>query len=389
MFGSRLGDQLLLFVVPLVVFQTTGSVSLSGLAFAAETLPRVLFFPVCGVLADRFSPEKLIRISQAGRAVVCALGLAGQYYYDSLYWIISIAALCGLLTTQGFMAREVMLPQIFKKLAFTKVQSYAQTVDQACIVLGPFIAAALFNWFGWQIVVVVSGALFVSADIMIHLWRRLNDIVLTRAGTSDVHWSEPYRKAFGHLLYLPGLKKVIALTALVNLIFGVTLATSASMVTGLYEQSEDFYALLQSVGAICTFVVLLLTGLSRFKLSTIGILAFGGVALGGVITGITSNYWIYLTGYCFVLGFDSMFNVYIRSVRQKIIPPEDYGKTTGVAILFNNITMPISGLLVGLVAAVEYTGFLILGLTAFTLVSGVVISLMPSSSDRKEALQKL
>lgn len=80
MFGSRLGDQLLLFVVPLVVFQTTGSVSLSGLAFAAETLPRILCFPVCGILADRFSPVTLVRISQAGRSLVCAIGLLGQYF---------------------------------------------------------------------------------------------------------------------------------------------------------------------------------------------------------------------------------------------------------------------------------------------------------------------
>ncbi len=84
MFGSRLGDQLLLFVVPLVVFQTTGSVALSGLAYAAETLPRMLSSPISGILADRFSPVTLIRISQAGRSLVCAFGLLGQYFMPHL-----------------------------------------------------------------------------------------------------------------------------------------------------------------------------------------------------------------------------------------------------------------------------------------------------------------
>ncbi|KZL25498.1 MFS transporter [Pseudovibrio sp. Ad37] len=384
MFGSRLGDQLLLFVVPLIVFQTTGSVSLSGLAFAAETLPRILCFPVCGIMADRFSPVTLIRISQAGRSLVCALGLVGQYFMPHVGWIVTIAALSGVLTTQGFMAREVMLPQIFKDVTFTKVQSYAQSVDQICIVLGPVIAAALFNVFGWEIVVVMSGALFVSADALISIWRRLSDVELKEAKPLDGHWTKPLRIALNHLFYLPGLKRIVALTALVNLVFGVTLATFASMVTGLYEQSEEFYALLQSVGAIATFAVLLITGASRLKLTHIGIISYSGLVVGGVITGFTSNYWIYLLGYCVILGFDSMFNVYIRSARQKIIPPDDYGKTVGVIILFNNFTLPLSGLFVGFVTSVEYTGWLVLALTAFIACAGLALSLVGGSVQQAE-----
>lgn len=283
------------------------------------------------------------------------------------------------------MAREVMLPQIFKDVAFTKVQSYAQSVDQICVVLGPVIAAALFNLFGWEIVVVMSGALFVSADALISIWRRLSDVELKEAKPLDGHWTKPFRTALNHLFYLPGLKRIVALTALVNLVFGVTLATSASMVTGLYEQSEEYYALLQSVGAIATFAVLLITGASRLKLTHIGIISYSGLVIGGIITGFTSNYWIYLLGYCVILGFDSMFNVYIRSARQKIIPPEDYGKTVGVIILFNNFTLPLSGLLVGLVTSVEYTGWLILALTAFIACTGLALSLVGGSAQPAEA----
>ncbi|MTH98833.1 MFS transporter [Roseibium sp. RKSG952] len=378
MFGSRLGDQLLLFVVPLVVFQTTGSVSLSGLAFAAETLPRVLFFPVCGVLSDRFSPIVLSRISQAGRAAICLAGLGGAYLFGHVGWIVAISAICGLLTTQGFMAREVMLPQIFENVAFSKVQSFAQTVDQACIVLGPFLAAALFGWFGWEIVVAVSGTLFFLADIFLILWSRKDGHKIKPVRPSQGHWSLPYRRAMTHILHLPGLKRIIALTSLVNLVFGVTLATSASVVTGYLQKSDGLYALLQSAGAVVTFTVLVLTGVSRLGVNRIGLISFSALVLGGLITGLAEQYWVYLAGYCLVLGFDSMFNVYIRTARQKIIPPEDYGKTTGLAILFNNITLPLSGFLVGLVPSVDDTGWLVLGLTAFTALAGLLLALWPS-----------
>lgn len=95
MFAARLADQFLLFVVPLVVYQITQSVALSGLAYAAETLPRVLFFPMCGVLSDRYSPLRLMQLSQIGRAVICVLGLGGYALFGGLGWVVGISALCG------------------------------------------------------------------------------------------------------------------------------------------------------------------------------------------------------------------------------------------------------------------------------------------------------
>lgn len=75
LFVARLADQVLLFLVPLVVFQTTRQVSWSGLAFVIETLPRYLVFPFFGALCDRISPLKLMRVSQTVRAVVCFGGV--------------------------------------------------------------------------------------------------------------------------------------------------------------------------------------------------------------------------------------------------------------------------------------------------------------------------
>jgi MFS family permease len=71
LFIARLADQILLFLVPLVIFQITGSVGWSGMAFFLETLPRYASFPICGALCDRISPLRLLYISQVYRAVAC------------------------------------------------------------------------------------------------------------------------------------------------------------------------------------------------------------------------------------------------------------------------------------------------------------------------------
>ena len=374
MFAARLADQFLLFVVPLVVYQTTQSVSLSGLAYAAETLPRVLFYPVCGVLSDRYSPLRLMQLSQIGRAVICVLGLIGFALFGGLGWVVGISAICGLLTTQGFMAREVLLPQIFASARFEKIQSVSQSVNQASIVLGPLLAATLFAISNWQTVVVVAAVLFAIAELSMMIWRHFNQTPIA-ATDENPSWIAPFKTAFSHLISLPGLKRVIALTASVNLVFGITLATSAAMVTGLHGQSEEHYALLQTVGAAFTIIVLMLVGASRLSVGRIGLISFAGVFVGGVLTAISPDYWLYMVGFAVVLGFDGMFNIYIRTVRQKIIPARDYGKTTGVIILFNNMTQPIAGLLVGLTGSLAQTSWLILVISLVMLVSGVVLSL--------------
>jgi MFS family permease len=351
LFFARLADQILLFLVPLVVFQTTQKVSWSGIAFFVEALPRYLFFPLFGALSDRFSPLKLMRISQTYRAVVCIAGVAGYALWGGIGWLIALSACCGILTSQGFVAREVMLPQIFKAHKFERVLAVSQLADQLGVVLG---------WWRWEFVVAATGVLFLTADGAFVLWQRVSGFQAVTPERPQGHWTQPLRTAVQHVVHLPGLKKVILLAAAENLVIGVTLATSAAMVTGIHHQSGRFYAVLQTLGAIATVLILLTIARALFSRKTLGLLAFLAICLGGVIAGTSASPWGYAVGFVLITGFDKMFNVYIRSARQKIIPARDYGKTTGVIILLNNLTQPLAGLLVGVFAGRRHTGLLIL-----------------------------
>jgi MFS family permease len=105
LFLSRLPDQIILFLVPLVIFQLTGSVAWSGTAFFLETLPRFLSFPICGALGDRMSPLTLLRVSQLFRAMSCVAGMTAYAIVGGVGWLIGISAVCGVLTTQGLSCR--------------------------------------------------------------------------------------------------------------------------------------------------------------------------------------------------------------------------------------------------------------------------------------------
>ncbi len=374
MFSARLGDQFLLFIVPLVVYQTTQSVALSGLAYAVETLPRTLCYPFCGILSDRVSPIRLIRITQLGRAAIAALGLVGFALYPNPVWVVMISALCGVLASQGFMAREVMLPQIFPITRFDRVQSLAQTVDQCSIIIGPLAAATLFGVTNWQVVVGGAMLLFVLGEAAMMVWRRINIIELSEPEVTATPFMAPLRVAFHHVMYLPGLKRLVILTAAINLVFGATLATSAAVVTGLFELPGNYYALLQTMGALATVAVLLLIAMTNIGIGRLGTIGYVMVIVGGIVTALSPNYGVYALGFVLILGFDGMYAVYIRTARQRIIPARDLGKTTGVVILFNSLSLPLSGLLVGLAASPAQTGWVVLGLTMVMVVAGLAVT---------------
>lgn len=373
LFVSRLADQILLFIVPLIVFQTTNSVSWAGLAFFVESLPRYLAFPVCGALCDKYPPVRILHISQIYRAVACVIAVGLYALFDGIHWVVILSALCGVLTTQGVMAREVLMPHIFKHYTYGKTLSYSQIADQSGLVLGPLVAALLLEIWAWHWVVMAVAGLFVLADLAMLFWQRNTRVNLPTFEQHQDLWLQPLRIAFRHIRQLAELQKIIVLAVGVNLLIGVTLATSAAMVIGQYAAGKQTYAGLQAAGALTTIAILFYLARSTLSLKVLGSLSYSMIACGALITALSPNIWAYTLGFLLITGFDKMFNIYFRSVRQKVIPPQDFGKTVGVVSLLNNLSQPLAGLLIALLAGPLGTQTVILWLTGLTALIGVTL----------------
>jgi len=350
LFLSRLADQILLFIVPLVVFQATQSAAWAGMAFFVESLPRFLAFPICGALCDRFSPVRILHISQIYRVLLCVLAVILFIVFGGIAWLIVLSALCGVLTTQGVMAREVLMPRVFHHYSYTKTLSYSQIADQTGMVLGPLVAALILEVWAWHWVVLCVAGVFLLADASMLLWQRLSRITIETFAQDQGAWLQPFRIAIGHIRTTPELRKVITLAVGVNLIVGVTAATSAAMVIGSFNADKNTYAGLQAAGAVATIAILLLLARVTISLKVLGGASYIMIAAGGLVCAISPNLAGYVLGFLWIVGFDKMFNVYMRSIRQRVIPPQDFGKTVGVITLLNNLSQPAAGLLVALLA---------------------------------------
>jgi len=213
--------------------------------------------------------------------------------------------------------------------------------------------------------------LFLLADLSMRVWQRYSRITLDVFEQHQDIWLQPLRIAFGHICNRAELQKIITLAVGVNLIVGVTLATSAAMVIGEYDAGKNAYAGLQAAGAVTTIVILLFLARVVLPLRVLGGMGYAMIAAGAFISALSPNLIGYGVGFLLIVGFDKMFNVYMRTLRQQVIPTRDFGKTVGVITLLNNLSQPLAGLLVALLGAPLGTQPVILILAVLTALIGV------------------
>ncbi len=386
LFLSRLADQIILFMVPLVVFQLTGSSALSGLAFFIETLPRFLAFPIAGVLCDILLPYSIVSVSQKVRSMIVPFGLLGFYCIESVYWLMAIAALVGIATSFALMAREMILVQNFKHSRFEKVLSYSSLADQLGMVLGPVLASVLLLFLNWQQSLTLCVFLFLLSDVSLGYWWRVgcmsfsektqslpNELTVWRISPWYHFFSQQLKQGLGQILVLPQLIPVILMAFCINLILGLTLASMAPIYTGLFAQSESSYALLQTLAVILSIIILMWIAKFPLNLYGMGSLAFIAICIGALMTALSQDYLIYLCGFLLIIGFDKMFSISLRSLRKRLIPIENLGKSTGLLILLNNIAQPLAGLIIALLAGSYLIQDILLYTTLFVCLFGILL----------------
>jgi MFS family permease len=366
---STLSDQFLLFAIPLAVFKSTGSIMWSAVAFVVEWLPRIVFFPLGGFVADRWRPRRLFMTVEGGRAaVLVVLAALIAWHEDITFVALTItSALLSIAYVLTFVATEAMLPRNLAPSELPRAHSLLQGVEQTSQVLGPALAAVVVAWGSLNGLLLLAAALFAMAGLLMALLRTAD--VKPATGSGLVALLESNRSAWAVLLRHKVLFLLSGLTWTVNLIYGAALVLSAPIVVKSFGLADGWFGLLQTSAAAVTIVVFAFVPrtIARYGLPAVGAMSFALMILSGLVLAMSSRYGVYLVGYVLLMAFDGVFSVYIRTVRGLVIPKEHLGKTTGLIGLMNMCSIPMAGALVS-VLATRHTPFEI-----FALLFGVAV----------------
>jgi MFS family permease len=356
-FLGLLGDQFLLFAVPLLVYQTTGSVAHSGLVFFIEWTPRILSLPLAGVFADRFGGRRIYLISDAARAMACLVAFfALRSYPDETFRIVAlIIGFVAFFNSQAFVALESTLPRLMPLGEVAKAQAVLQSADQTSIILGPAAAALCASLFSKQALFLIVGVAFALSFLNLLVMRglELGGGVAGQLGGPRRSLVDDFRTGVNTLLSHHQLFPVIALTWLANLMIGTMMSTNAAITTGVFSHSDRVFGMVNTMtGFISVGLLLLVPRLThRFSITFLGLAAFTTMTGGALLAGLSPSYPGFAVGVVGLMGSIGVFNVFLRTERARIIPREHLGKTMGFIVLLNNCSLPLSGLILGAGAA--------------------------------------
>ncbi|MFU2318747.1 MFS transporter [Rahnella sp. PCH160] len=373
-FAGSLCDQFLLFAVPLAILKATGSLTFSSLAFVIEWLPRILFFPLSGFLADRIKPRFIFFNVEAGRSVLMVVAFLTLTFHPSATFPV-LAVMMALLSVAyvlNFVATEALLPRHIPAETLPKAHSMLQGVDQTTQVLGPALAVAISVYGGVGAILACAAVLFAVSAIN-YLFLETHDLVVAEK-MSFRSIVESNLKAIHVLKQNKILLHLCALTWVVNLVYGAALVVSAAVILKEFHLPESYFGVLQTSAALVTIVTFLFVPriAKRFGLSTLGTLSFCGMILSGALMSLSVDYAMYLVGYAVLMAFDGAFSVYLRTLRSQIIPQEHLGKTMGLIGLMNMCSVPVSGLAVTALAG----SFMPLQIIAIILVFALALGLV-------------
>ncbi|WP_407330530.1 MFS transporter [Pantoea sp. S18] len=369
-FTGALCDQFLMFAVPLAILKTTGSLTFSSLAFVIEWLPRILFFPLSGFLADRLKPRFIFFNVDAARAVLMGTAILMLFLYPQASFPV-LAAMMALLSVAwvlNFVATDAMLPRHLAKDELPKAHAMLQGVDQITMVLGPAIAVAISSSGGINCILAVAAVMF-SVSAGNYLFLKTHDPKETEKLT--------FRTIIqSNLMALNVLKEhkivfhICALTWVVNLVYGAALVVSAAVVMQEFNLPDRYFGILQTTAAVVAVIMFFFIPrfAARFGLLSLGTVSFFAMIFAGIVMSLSSNYLPYLLGYSMLMAFDGAFSIYLRTLRSQVLPKEHLGKTMGLIGLMNMCSVPVSGILVSMLSGrlqpLQIVGFILVAAMA-------------------------
>ncbi|MEV0219945.1 MFS transporter [Streptomyces sp. NPDC050704] len=381
LFGSGvliglMAEQVVMFSVPLLIFQHTRQVSSLGIAYAVEWLPCLLAYPFAGLLADRDGGPRLFSRANTARAVV--IGFAVLICVLRPSWTVpTLMVTGGLLATLVApirMSIEKVVPQLAKGADLARTQSLVQNMELLAMALGPGIAMVAVLYLGKIWLLALACALFATAACC---W-----LVLPREAAAPVPADSRRVRAtvaelalgWRLLVHNKPVMLLVGLNFAINLVFSTVLAANAAVVTDVLKAPESQYAMLNMFVGIVGLLNLLLTPLllRKFDVNFLGALGYAVLCGCLLVLGAASSFGVYAAAFVVAMSGVAYFNIFNRTQRVRVIPREHLGKVMGPFFLVGLLSYPIGGLLIGTVGAAYGPQRLIVVLAVLLSVYGAV-----------------
>jgi len=325
---SAFGSVMAFVVVPVQVYQLTGSTLLVGLLSASEFVLILLMAFVGGAYADFIDKRKMLRLTEVGHTFVTAMMVFNATLVHPRVWVLFLgAALHAGLAALQRPSFEAMLQKLVPLDLMSSVSALNSLRWNITSILGPSMAG---------IIVARYGAITAYAIDLVTFAASLAAVFLIQAVPAPAQTEErPTLKSVVEGMHYAWRRKEILGTYLIDMnamFFGMPTALFPAMAANFGAGTVGFFYAAPSVGALVATVT---SGWTK-RVNRHGLFVSLAAALWGVAMiffGFAQN--LYLALFCLALagGFDMISGVFRMTIWSQTIPHYLRGRLAGLEMI--------------------------------------------------------
>ncbi|QMU71317.1 MFS transporter [Streptacidiphilus sp. P02-A3a] len=354
-----LADQMLQFLLPVLAYRATGSLSWTGAMVATQWVPRLLSLPIAGLLADRFPERRIYAVNDVLRfglgAAACGWAVAapGQAYGV----VIGFALLAGVACEQVLVAGEKMAGSLVPMAVMHRAQSVLSGLEQGALLLAPMLGGLLVLLGALPTVVVLTALFGASLLLTLSLPRGSGVRGEVPVAVAESSWRQlagDLAAGVRNVVKLPVLRYVVLATMCVNVMLGVIQSAAPALVLGRYGHGEGALGGVYSVAGLVAMLTLTTVPrlIGRFGLIRIGVVSAVAQGIAFTVMGPTTGFVLFAAMTAVFMAGDSVFSVVIRTLRLRVVAAEEFGRTVAAISMLNFVSLPLAGLLLAVAGPV-------------------------------------
>jgi predicted MFS family arabinose efflux permease len=349
------------------VFRFDASPAQLGILISSYSVTFVAASPAMGIVADRWSPRRMLLLAHASAFVFLFLASRAP----SLPWLYGATALFGLAEAVVWPARGALVPLLVDEDRLVQANGMMGVAWQVPLVIGPALAALAVRAIGSDGPYYLA---MLAVALSLPLYAMIPDRRKPRAAERE-RFVADLVAGFREGLRTPAIRAVLIRAVIAYLLLGMVITLETLYIREILERGQDFLGVMFSVtGAGAALGSLALTGL-KHGVGREHLLMAAGLTGGGVGFFLyigTSSPTISLAGaFLFGMGF-TFFSSPGQALIQRVA--EHPGKVTSVYAMLSEGGPLVAALLVaalgGLITVQPWLVasailFTILGLASF------------------------
>ncbi len=333
---SFFGSMMTFVVIPVQMYQLTGSNFAVGMLYAAEFVPMIVLSFIGGALADAVDRRMMLRLTEIGQTFVTAILLFNSLLHDPHIWVLYVAmALHGAFAGLQRPSYEALIQQIMPSDLMSAVSALNSIRFSIGFIISPAVAGLIIVQLGAQIAYTIDFVTFAASLVAVWLLGPVKRIL-----DPEKPGLRSMMEGFRYAMSRPELIGTYVVD-IIAMFFAIPMALFPAMAMKFGESSVGLFYSAMGFGPL---VASLTSGWTK-RIHRQGLFVILAAGLWGVTIiffGLADSLWLSLGLLALAWAFDMISGIFRMTIWNQTIPMKYRGRLAGIEMI-SYLTGPMLG----------------------------------------------